>query len=164
MPPYLIGVGGDLHTVLLRTSGTELEGEPVNMVKQIDATSLWDGGDIVFGRRRPMATRYALNARFSREDGDDVPMGHVLRPHWRGRVHVLALAVIAPAVLVLVASADGTVGTRVGVAVYAAGLCSMLFVSATYHRWVHGLRARSAWRRADHATIFAAIAGSPLPS
>ena len=82
---------------------------------------------------------------------------------WRGRVHVLALTVIAPAVLVLVASADGSVGTRIGIGVYAVGLCSMLFVSATYHRWVHGLRARCAWRRADHATIFAAMAGSATP-
>jgi hemolysin III len=47
--------------------------------------------------------------------------------------------------------------------VYAVGLCSMLLVSATYHRWVHGLRARCAWRRADHAMIFAGIAGSATP-
>ncbi len=44
--------------------------------------------------------------------------------------------------------------------VYAVGLCSMLAVSTTYHRWVHTIRARAAWRRADHATIFAAIAGT----
>lgn len=43
---------------------------------------------------------------------------------------------------------------------YAVGLCSMLAVSTTYHRWVHTVRARAAWRRADHATIFAAIAGT----
>ncbi len=44
--------------------------------------------------------------------------------------------------------------------VYAVGLCSMLAVSTTYHRWVHTIRARATWRRADHATIFAAIAGT----
>lgn len=49
---------------------------------------------------------------------------------------------------------------RAGVIVYAVGLCAMLAVSTTYHRWVHTLRARAAWRRADHATIFAAIAGT----
>jgi hemolysin III len=47
--------------------------------------------------------------------------------------------------------------------IYAAGLCSMFFTSATYHRWVHTLRARRIWRRADHAMIFAAIAGSFTP-
>ena len=36
----------------------------------------------------------------------------------------------------------------------------MLAVSTTYHRWVHTIRARAAWRRADHAAIFAAIAGT----
>lgn len=36
----------------------------------------------------------------------------------------------------------------------------MLAVSTTYHRWVYSARGRAAWRRADHATIFAAIAGT----
>ena len=34
------------------------------------------------------------------------------------------------------------------------------FVSTVYHRWVHSARARERWRRADHAAIFAAIAGT----
>jgi len=134
----------------------------MNTVTRVDVLSFW-GGDVLGERQRAVAIRPALNARFSREDGDDVPMGHVLRPTWRGRVHVLAFTVIGPAVLLLVVSADGTVGTRIGVGVYAIGLCSMLAVSATYHRWVNGLGARCAWRRADHATIFAAIAGSASP-
>jgi len=134
----------------------------MNTVNQVDVLPFWGGG--VLGQRQSgIAARPALNARFSPEDGDDVPIGHVLRPTWRGRVHVLALAVIGPAVLLLVLSADGAVGTRIGVGVYAVGLCAMLSVSATYHRWVNGLGARCAWRRADHATIFAAIAGSCTP-
>ena len=44
-----------------------------------------------------------------------------------------------------------------------AELCTMVGASATHHRWVHGLRARSAWRRVGHAAIFAAIAGSSTP-
>jgi hemolysin III len=32
-----------------------------------------------------------------------------------------------------------------------------------YHRYTHGLAARSRWQRVDHATIFAAIAGSFTP-
>jgi hemolysin III len=39
----------------------------------------------------------------------------------------------------------------------------MLAASATYHRWVHTPKARASWQRADHAMIFAAIAGSFTP-
>lgn len=39
----------------------------------------------------------------------------------------------------------------------------MFAVSTTYHRWVNCLRMRAIWRRADHAMIFAAIAGSTTP-
>jgi len=39
----------------------------------------------------------------------------------------------------------------------------MFAVSTTYHRWVNCLRLRAIWRRADHAMIFAAIAGSTTP-
>jgi hemolysin III len=39
----------------------------------------------------------------------------------------------------------------------------MLLVSTIYHRWVRTLRWRTIWRRADHATIFAAIAGTYTP-
>ena len=39
----------------------------------------------------------------------------------------------------------------------------MFAVSTTYHRWVNCLRTRAIWRRADHAMIFAAIAGSTTP-
>jgi hemolysin III len=49
------------------------------------------------------------------------------------------------------------------VSIYAAGLCAMFAASTTYHRWVDDFRARAAWRRADHAMIFAAIAGSATP-
>lgn len=115
------------------------------------------------GRRLAVPPRRALNARYSHADGNDVAMGHVQRPAWRGRVHFLALMVAAPAVVVLVVLAQGPAWRRIGVVVYALGLCSMLLVSVIYHRWVHGLRARCAWRRADHATIFAAIAGSSTP-
>ena len=91
-----------------------------------------------------------------------MPLGHHARPHWRGRVHLLALWLSVPAMVVLVVAADGA-RARIGCVIYALGLCSMFAVSTIYHRWVHGLRARAAWRRADHAVIFAAIAGSATP-
>ena len=93
----------------------------------------------------------------------DVPLGTVARPSWRGRLHALALPVAIPLLLALgVVAARGTRAV-VGVAIYAVGLCAMFTASATYHRWVHTLRARELWRRTDHAMIYAAIAGSFTP-
>jgi hemolysin III len=107
--------------------------------------------------------RRALNVRFGVGDGNDVPLGHVHRPTWRGGIHSIGLVVALPAVVALLLASSGDGRLRLGLAVYAVGLCSMLAASAIYHRWVHGLRARCAWRRVDHAAIFAAIAGSSTP-
>lgn len=71
----------------------------------------------------------------------------------------MALCVALPLLVVLAVVADGG-RSRAAVIIYAVGLCSMLAVSTTYHRWVNGDRARRAWQRADHATIFVAIAGT----
>lgn len=81
---------------------------------------------------------------------------------WRGRVHLFALLVFAPAVVWMTAESVG-VRPRVGTAIYGLGICSMFLASAAYHRWVHHLRARAIWRRIDHAAIYAAIAGSATP-
>jgi hemolysin III len=89
----------------------------------------------------------------------DAPLGSPARPSWRGRLHLLALVSAIPAVAVLAAVSSGG-RARAGVIVYGIGLCAMLAVSTTYHRWVHTVRLRAAWRRADHATIYAAIAGT----
>lgn len=107
--------------------------------------------------------RAALNVRFGVGAGNDVVFGHARRPVWRGLIHAVGLVVAVPAVVVLLLSSSGDTRFRIGLVVYAVGLCSMLGASATYHRWVHGLRARSTWRRVDHAAIFAAIAGSSTP-
>jgi hemolysin III len=90
------------------------------------------------------------------------PLGTVARPLWRGRLHQLALFVFVPMFLALILVAHGT-EAKVVAAVYGFGVCSMLTASATYHRWVHGARARASWQRADHAMIYAAIAGSFTP-
>ena len=75
---------------------------------------------------------------------------------------MLGLFVAVPALALLIVFADSARAT-VGVSIYAAGLCAMFAASTTYHRWVDDFRARAAWRRADHAMIFAAIAGSATP-
>ena len=107
-------------------------------------------------------THPPLSTRFTVDDGHDVPLGHDRRPFWRGRVHLFALWLALPAMTILIGAADGA-RARIGCTIYASGLCSMFLVSTAYHRWVHGLRARATWRRADHAAIFAAIAGSATP-
>lgn len=92
----------------------------------------------------------------------DLPLGTHSRPSWRGRLHALALPIAVPMLLMLIVVANG-VRAKVGVGIYAVGLSAMFVASATYHRWVHTLHARERWRRADHAMIFAAIAGSFTP-
>jgi len=89
----------------------------------------------------------------------DAPLGSQSRPTWRGLLHQLALMAAVPLLVVLAIVSNGA-RTRAAVIVYAVGLCSMLTASTAYHRWVHTLRARALWRRADHAMIFAAIAGT----
>lgn len=89
----------------------------------------------------------------------DVRLGTPGRPSWRGRLHLIALCSAIPLLVILAVESNGG-RARAAVIMYAVGLCSMLAVSTTYHRWVHTIRARAAWRRADHATIFAAIAGT----
>jgi hemolysin III len=89
----------------------------------------------------------------------DAPLGSPSRPTWRGRLHLIGLWSAIPLLVALAIKANDA-RSRAAVIVYAVGLCSMLTVSITYHRWVHTVRARAAWRRADHATIFAAIAGT----
>ena len=74
-------------------------------------------------------------------------------------MHLIALSSAVPLVVLLAIHAAGA-RSRAGVIVYGVGLCAMLAVSTTYHRWVHSIASRRRWRRADHATIFAAIAGT----
>ena len=91
-----------------------------------------------------------------------MPLGSATRPSWRGRLHLIGLVAAIPLTVLLAIVASGG-RARGGVIVYAVGLCSMLAVSVTYHRWVHTVHARAAWRRADHATIYAAIGGTFTP-
>jgi hemolysin III len=89
----------------------------------------------------------------------DAPLGSASRPTWRGLLHLIALLAAIPLMVALSIVSNGA-RMRAAVIVYAVGLCSMLTASTVYHRWVHSLRARAIWRRADHAMIFAAIAGT----
>lgn len=109
-----------------------------------------------FGRDWP------LHRRFHISDGRDDPLGCDGRPSWRGRVHLIGLCAAVPALTMLINRAHGARAT-LGACIYAAGMWAMFAASTTYHRWVHNLSSRASWRRADHAMIFAAIAGSATP-
>jgi hemolysin III len=90
------------------------------------------------------------------------PLGSGLRPSWRGRTHLLTVIVAIPAFVVMISMAHHAVA-RTAAVIYGLGVCAMFAVSATFHRLVHSLRARILWQRADHATIYAAIAGTSTP-
>lgn len=85
------------------------------------------------------------------------------RPRLRGRSHQWAFVVALSAGVALIALApDGR--ARVAAAVYAATVCGLFGVSATYHRVRWRSAAALRWmRRMDHAMIFLFIAGSYTP-
>lgn len=89
------------------------------------------------------------------------PLSYGPRPRYRGVSHRIAFHVAYVAGAILVACARP--GARGIVAVYAAGLALMLGVSATLHRTAWGPRSYGWLRRADHAGIFACIAGTYTP-
>ena len=81
------------------------------------------------------------------------------RPLLRGWIHFGALCVFAIAGPVLAAQAP-TPWTSVALAVYAASIVALFGVSAAFHRVNWTPAARWRMRRADHTTIFVAIAGT----
>jgi hemolysin III len=82
-----------------------------------------------------------------------------VRPTWRGVLHRWAAIVFTPLFVLLVVLADGG-SDRLAVAVYGAGVTTMLGVSAVYHSGKAGAVAVRRLKRLDHSTILLAIAGS----
>jgi len=82
------------------------------------------------------------------------------RPVLRGWLHAV-VAVPAAVAGALLAARGGSPGQQLGLAIYAFGLAALFTVSATFHRvrW-SSPAARRRMRRADHSTIFVAIAGT----
>ena len=75
---------------------------------------------------------------------------------WLHLVAFLAVLVAGP----LLAAHGRTDGQRAALAVYAAALAALFGVSAAFHRVRWGEVGRRRMRRADHTTIFIAIAGT----
>lgn len=83
-------------------------------------------------------------------------------PLLRGYIH-LAAAVVSPfALLGLVLIADSP-RAYVGAAVFGTSIVLLFSTSATYHLLPRWPRVKRALRRADHATIFVAVAGLYTP-
>lgn len=87
------------------------------------------------------------------------PITDVLRPAWRGWIHFGALLAVLVAGPLLVVQGHG-LGETTALAVYVTSLVALFGTSAAFHRITWGPVARKRMRRADHSTIFIAIAGT----
>ncbi|HJQ73087.1 MAG TPA: hemolysin III family protein, partial [Actinomycetota bacterium] len=83
-------------------------------------------------------------------------------PRARGWIHRVAFLVAVPAGLVLLVLAPSA-AARLAVAIYAASLVTVFWVSSTYHLGVWSAEEFVRWQRRDHAAIFLLIAGSYTP-
>lgn len=82
-----------------------------------------------------------------------------IRPMLRGVFHRIAVVVAVPAFVVLIALSPSS-GARVASVIYAAGILSMLGVSAVYHSGRLSERTQRIFKRIDHSTILLAVTGS----
>jgi hemolysin III len=82
-----------------------------------------------------------------------------IRPMLRGVFHRIAVVVAVPAFVVLIALSPSA-GARIASVIYAAGILSMLGVSAVYHSGRLSERTQRIFKRIDHSTILLAVTGS----
>ena len=97
-------------------------------------------------------------AQASRPEGADGD-GPAVKPRLRGVLHEVAFFVSLVSGTALVWAAP-TEGSKLAMAVYAVAISLLFGVSALFHRHTWGPVGRRRMRRADHSTIFVAIAGS----
>jgi len=81
------------------------------------------------------------------------------RPLLRGWIHLVAVVVAVIATPFVVARAP-TAGAAAALAIYMTSIVALFGVSASFHRIRWSPAGRRRMRRADHATIFIAIAGT----
>jgi hemolysin III len=86
------------------------------------------------------------------------------KPSWRGLIHAgtLPIAMVLGTILIMLSIDRGWLAITVS-SVYTASAMALFGVSATYHRFGWGPRAKSILRRLDHANIFFLIAGTYTP-
>ena len=94
----------------------------------------------------------------TRERGPNGP-DEAVKPRFRGVLHEVAFFVSLVSGAALIWAAP-TTGSKLVMAVYAVSISLLFGVSALFHRHTWGPVGRRRMRRADHSTIFIAIAGS----
>lgn len=85
-----------------------------------------------------------------------------IKPKLRGWLHAALWPLAFFSFLVLLVLADSVL-VRAGAAVFMFSALALFGVSAVYHTGRWSDRARTIWKRFDHATIFVLIAGSYTP-
>jgi hemolysin III len=85
-----------------------------------------------------------------------------LKPKLRGWLHAAMAPLAFFSFLVLLVLAKSML-VRAGAAVFMFSATMLFGVSAVYHTGRWGVRAKTIWKRLDHATIFVLIAGSYTP-
>jgi hemolysin III len=85
-----------------------------------------------------------------------------IKPTWRGWIHAATFPVAIALGIVLLALAEGP-AAKASTAVYFASSLLLFGVSATYHRFNWGPRAKLLLKRFDHSNIFLLIAGTYTP-
>ena len=85
-----------------------------------------------------------------------------MKPRLRGWLHAATWPLAFFSFLVLLVLSDSVL-VRAGAAVFMFSALALFGVSAVYHTGRWSDRARTIWKRADHATIFVLIAGSYTP-
>lgn len=86
------------------------------------------------------------------------------KPSWRGLIHAgtLPIAMVLGTILIMLSIDGGWIAITAS-SVYVASSIALFGVSATYHRFGWGPKAKSILRRLDHANIFFLIAGTYTP-
>ena len=93
------------------------------------------------------------------DPADPVDAGEAVKPRLRGVFHEVAFFVSLVSGAALIWAAP-TSGSKLIMSVYAVSISLLFGVSALFHRHTWGPVGRRRMRRADHSTIFIAIAGS----
>lgn len=86
----------------------------------------------------------------------------VVRPRWRGWLHLIGFVVALSATPALLLLSD-SLAASIGLAVYASSLLALFGTSASYHLLAKTERAQRIMRRLDHSMIFVLIAGTYTP-
>lgn len=95
-------------------------------------------------------------------DGEDEDADGLVKPRLRGVLHEIAFFVSLASGAWLVWDAP-TLSSKLFCLIYACAISLLFGVSALFHRHTWGPVGRQRMRRADHSTIFIAIAGSYTP-